>query len=82
MVIKYALLTEKSIDLIEKENKLVFCVDKGATKKVIKDAVEELYNVKVSKVNTVRDMKGNKKAFVKLEGKGTAADLATKLNML
>ncbi len=82
MVVKYALLTEKAVDLIEKENKLIFRVDKGATKKEIKEGVEKLYNVKVSKVNTILDMKGQKKAMVKLVEKGAAAELATKLNIL
>lgn len=82
MVIKYALLTEKAVDLIEKENKLIFRVEKNATKKEIKEGVEKLYGVKVSKVNTILDMKGQKKAMVKLVGDGAAAELATKLNVL
>lgn len=82
MVINYPLLTEKCVDLIEKENKLVFRVDKDATKEQIKKGVEKLYNVKVEKVNTLIDMKGNKKAFVKLAKKDNAANLATKLNVL
>lgn len=82
MVVNYPLLTEKAVDLIDKENKIVFRVDKQATKEQIKKSVEELYDVKVVKVNTSLDMKGNKKAFVKLDKKNSAADLATKLNVL
>lgn len=82
MVINYPLLTEKCVDLIEKENKLVFRVDKEATKAQVKKGIEELYNVKVVQVNTLIDTKGNKKAFVKLDKKNSAADLATKLNVL
>ncbi len=82
MVINYPLLTEKCVDLIEKENKLVFRVDKGATKAQIREGIEKLYNVKVDSINTSIDTKGHKKAFVKLAKESSAADLATKLNVL
>jgi len=82
MVVKYALLTEKAVDLIEKENKLIFRVERNATKAEIKKAVEELYKVQVDKVNTAIDMRGNKKAFVKLGKGSSASDIATKLNIL
>ena len=82
MVIKYPLVTEKAVDLIEKENKLVFRVEKSATKEQIKEEIEKLYEVKVAGVNTAIDMRGQKKAFVKLAKKNNAADLATKLNMM
>ena len=37
-IIKYPLSTEKSIRLMEAENKLIFVVNKSATKKEIKKA--------------------------------------------
>ncbi|MCK4327802.1 MAG: 50S ribosomal protein L23 [Candidatus Diapherotrites archaeon] len=80
--VKHALLTEKAVDLIEKENKLVFRVENRATKAEIKKDVEKLYKVKVVKVNTSIDMRGNKKAFVKLGKESSASDIATKLNIL
>jgi large subunit ribosomal protein L23 len=76
------LITEKSVGLIEKENKLVFVVDKSATKHDIKKAVEELYGVKVAAVNTMISMKGRKKAYVKLKPEFKASDIATKLKVL
>ena len=82
MVVRYPLLTEKAVNLIEKENKIVFVVDKNATKQEIKEEVEELYGVKVDKVRTVITPKGEKRAFVKLIGKNAASDLATKLNII
>ncbi len=82
MAIKYPLLSEKAVDLIEKENKLVFRVDKQSTKQEVKSEIEELYKVKVLNINTSIDMRGNKKAFVKLAKKNSAADLAIKLNIL
>ena len=80
--VKHALLTEKAVDLIERENKLVFRVENRATKEEIKKDVERLYNVKVDKVNTSIDMRGYKKAFVKLAKGSSASDIATKLNIL
>jgi len=82
MAVKHALLTEKAVDLIEKENKLVFRVENRSTKADIKKDVEELYGVKVVQVNTSIDMRGKKKAFVKLSKKDSASDIATKLNIL
>ena len=81
-VIEYPLITEKSVGLIEKENKLVFVVDKSATKHDIKKAVEELYGVKVATVNTMISMMGRKKAYVKLKPEFKASDIATKLKVL
>ena len=82
MIIEYPVLSEKAVGMIEKENKIVFAVRKDATKQQIKDEVEKLYNVKVDSVNTVRSMKGTKKAYVKLSNESKATDLATKLKII
>ena len=50
-IIRSLLRTEKGADLLE-ENKYLFWVDKDANKIEIKKAVEEVYKVKVSGVNT------------------------------
>jgi len=82
MIIKYPLSTEKSIRLMESENKLVFVVDEKANKQEIKKAIEELFNVKVEKVNTLNDSKGRKRAFVKFSPETPAIDLATRLGLM
>lgn len=82
MIIKYPLSTEKSIRLMESENKLVFVVDEKANKQEIKKAIEELFNVKVEKVNTLNDPKGRKRAFVKFSPETPAIDLATRLGLM
>ncbi|MEO1259639.1 MAG: 50S ribosomal protein L23 [Bacteroidota bacterium] len=46
-------ITEKADALAEKSNKYTFVVNKDANKIEIKKAVEDLYNVEVSKVNTM-----------------------------
>ena len=81
-IILHPLMSEKAIQLIEKENKIVFIVDKNATKQEIKHEVERLYGVKVEKVNTMIDRKGRKKAYVKLSKETPATELATKLNII
>ena len=80
-IIKKPLITEKTFDLIEKENKLVFIVDRKANKNQIKKAIEKLHNVKVKKVNTMITSLGEKKAFVKLHPEHSAQDIAIDLGI-
>ncbi|MFW9880186.1 MAG: 50S ribosomal protein L23 [Candidatus Thorarchaeota archaeon] len=80
-IIKKPLITEKNFDLIEKENKLVFIVNRKANKNQIRRAVEKLHNVKVMKVNTMITPKGEKKAFVKLHPEYSAQDIAIDLGI-
>jgi len=79
-IIKRPYVTEKTLALVEKENKLVFIVDEKANKKKIKKAIETLYNVKVSSVNTTRTVYG-KKAYVRLKPEYSASSLATKIGV-
>jgi len=80
-IILYPYVTEKTFDLIERENKLVFIVDKDADKSKIKKAVEVLYSVDVESVNVLNTVKG-KKAYVKLAKESSATDLAAKLGLV
>ncbi len=75
-------MTEKSVGLVERENKLVFIVDRKADKQKIKEAVEKAFEVKVESVNTEITMSGEKKAFVKLKPEFKAADVAVKLGVI
>lgn len=52
-VIVRPLITEKSMKLQETDNTVVFEVKKGTNKIQIKQAVEEIFNVKVESVNVV-----------------------------
>ncbi len=81
-VLLYPLMTETSLRVLERENKLIFIVDRRATKKDVKRAVEELYEVKVEKVNVLITPDGRKKAFVKLHPEYSASDVAIKLGIL
>jgi large subunit ribosomal protein L23 len=73
--------TEKSVRMMEMENKLTFVVAKSATKEMIKKATESLFNVKVDEVNT--HIRGGKKiAFIKLHPDFIAMDIANQLGVL
>ena len=52
-IIKVPIITEKSSDLQQNQNTYTFSVDIRANKTQIKQAIEEIFNVKVEKVNTI-----------------------------
>jgi large subunit ribosomal protein L23 len=81
-VLMYPQLAEKSMNLVEIENKLVFIVNPKAARKDIKEAVEKNFDVKVVKVSTMITTRGQKKAFIKLHPDNSAADIASRLGML
>jgi ribosomal protein uL23 len=81
-IIKYPLSTEKAIRLMESNNTLVFAVDKSATKKEIKNEIEELYDVKIKTVNVATGTKNQKKAYIKFSEDTPAIDLATQLGLM
>jgi ribosomal protein L23 len=78
----HPLISEKAIGVIEKENKITFIVQKQANKDEIKKAFETLYNAKAEKVNIIKDMKGRKKAIVKVNKEYKAENIATKLGII
>ena len=78
--ISYAYLTEKAIGLVEKENKLVFIVNRKSNKKMIREAIEKTFDVKVDKINTMIKG-GEKKAYIKLKPEFKAVDVAVKLGL-
>ena len=80
MIIK-PITTEKTIKIIELENKIVFEVDRRFTKEQIKKEIEKMFDVKVDSVNTI--IKKNKKiAYIKLSKGYEAIDIATKLRIM
>ncbi|MBI2654680.1 50S ribosomal protein L23 [Candidatus Woesearchaeota archaeon] len=81
-IIKYPLSTEKSIRLMEAENKLIFVVNKTATKKEIKKALEEMFKAEVDEVNTFINQNGEKRAYVRFSAKNPAIDIATQLGLM
>lgn len=68
--------------LMESENKLVFAVDRRASKKDVKTALEEMFKAKVVKINTVITAGGKKRAFVRFSDETPAIDIATQLGIM
>ena len=81
-IIKYPLATEKSVRLMESENKLIFIVNRKAKKHEIKEAVESMFNIKINKINTTILPDGNKKAYLTLAKETPAMDIATQLGLI
>lgn len=81
-IIKYPLSTEKSIRLMEAENKLIFVVNKKAGKKEIKKAIEEMFKVEVDNINTFVNPDGEKRAYIKFSIKNPAIDIATQMGLM
>lgn len=66
-VIKAPIITEKTQDLLQNENKVTFSVDIKANKTEIKLAVEKIFDVKVEQVNVI-NVKPKKKRVGRYEG--------------
>ena len=81
-VIKYPTMTERSVYMIENENKLVFIVNREATKNQIAYAIKDLYQVEAKEINTLINRQGEKKAFIKLKEGFSASEVAIKLGLL
>ena len=71
---------ERALYLLE-ENKIEFNVVRIATKPQIKNAIEDLFKIKVAGVNT-RIEKEGKIAIVKLSSEDSAEDLSNRLGIL
>ena len=71
---------ERALYLLE-ENKIEFNVVRKATKPQIRTAIEDLFKIKVSGVNT-RIAKEGKIAIVKLSPEDSAEDLSNRLGIL
>lgn len=81
-VLRFPLSTEKNIRQIEFDNKLAFAIDPRATKGDVKKAIEELFKVKVVKVNIQNSFTGQKKAYVKLGAGSIASDISADLGLI
>ena len=81
-VIKHPLSSESAIKTIEDNNTLVFIVHKKANKKMIREACQQLYKIKVKKVNTLNTPRGEKKAYVALSSDQDALDIANKIGIM
>jgi len=74
-------ITEKTFNIIEKENKLSFIVHSKANKKQIIESMKVIYDSEVMEVNTFNTTRG-KKAIMKFRNTDGARTLATNLGLV
>jgi len=74
-------ITEKTMRILENENKLVFMVNRRANKKQIQEAVERLYEVETENIRTTITSTGEKKALVRLTQDYSSEEIATRLGI-
>ncbi|MBS3817193.1 MAG: 50S ribosomal protein L23 [Candidatus Thermoplasmatota archaeon] len=79
-IIHHPYVTEKTMMEMEEENKLEFICDLKANKHQIADAAEELFDVKVEKVNTRIDGNG-KRAVIKFTDEYSAEEIGMRIGV-
>ena len=79
-ILLHPYVTEKTLILMEKENKLEFVVKKDATKPDIKRAFEERYDVKIESVAT-KHMQDGKHAIIKFAEGYMAEDVGMRIGI-
>jgi large subunit ribosomal protein L23 len=76
-ILLHAYVTEKTMDEMERQNKLEFVVDRRANRGEVKKAVEALYSAKVQKVN-IKIVKAGKIATVRFAKDFSAEDIGSR----
>ena len=79
-IILHPFVTEKTMNLMEKNNALEFVVRRNADKQVIKKAVEEMFEVKIIDVNT-KIVKDGKHAIVTFAPDFKAEDIGMRIGI-
>lgn len=80
-VLIHPYVTEKVMTQMEQENALDFVVDGDASKRAIKWAFEEMFNVEVRKVTTRWSMDNEKHAVIKLQPDYSAEEIAMEIGV-
>ena len=79
-IVFHPYVTEKTMNLMEDNNALEFIVRRTATKKMIKHAVEQLFDVEVEHVNT-KISKNGKHAIVRFTPDHNAEDIGMRIGV-
>ena len=82
VVVKLPLTTKSAMKKIKDKNMLVFIVDVKTNKHQIKEAVKKLYDINVTKANTLTRPDREKKAYVRLAPDYNALDFANKIRVI
>lgn len=73
-------VTEKTLNMMERDNSLMFLVRNDSTKVQIKWAFETLFEVKVDRVN-VRHCRYGKQAIIRLNKDFSAGDIGMRIGI-
>jgi len=79
-IIFHPFVTEKTMNLMERLNRLEFVVARSASKEQIKIAFEKLYKAKIEKINT-RILKDGKHAIIKLKPEYSAEEIGMRIGI-
>jgi large subunit ribosomal protein L23 len=74
-------VTEKTVDKMDFDNKMVFICQPDAAKDEIVDDVEQQFEVEVTNVTTMVTPKGNKKAELTLSDDHDAQEVASRIGV-
>ncbi|MDR2544647.1 MAG: 50S ribosomal protein L23 [Methanobrevibacter sp.] len=74
-------VTEKTMNLIDKNNEIAFVVLRESNKKEIRKAFKQMFEEEIESVNTHINSKGLKIAFIKLSEEGKAEDIAVRMGV-
>lgn len=79
-ILFHPFVTEKTMNMMEKNNALEFVVKRNANKQQIKKAVEKMFEVKVKNVNT-RITKKGKHAIITFTPEFKAEDIGMRIGI-
>ena len=79
-ILLHPYVTEKTLNMMEEQNSLMFIVRDNASKTQVKWAFENLYEVKVERVN-VRHTRFGKQAIIKLTKDFNASDIGMRIGV-
>merc|ERR1711957_613033 len=81
-IVKYPLCTESAMKQIEDNNTLTFIVDVRSNKRNIAMAIKTMYEIDLTKVNTLIRPDGLKKAYVRLTPDHEALEVANRIGII
>ena len=81
-ILRQPVTSERFYKKMEKENTIIFYVDNRASKKDIRTAFQDRFDVTVERINTLHTPDGRKKAFIKLPKTVEATEVANKIGLI
>jgi large subunit ribosomal protein L23 len=82
MILKYPYATEKASMIVERDGQLQFIVDRKASKGQIKVAMEKMFDQPVTRVRTLMNNRGEKKAMVSFSNPKAAEEILSRLGIM